>query len=788
MKKIYILLFAIPLSLVSCLKEENYEKAGGLVDINVTARIVGNPETKTYMGALQTAPNPDIYPVLWSEGDEIGLVTGGESARVRLTGGANTNKGTFGGKASDIVAPFPGTSLYPAAYPANKSFATISSEKIQIGSYLPYIQKFKNGTFADNVYPMAAVSQTQGSTYDFFNLCGVIQLKIKANSDGPKKNQIRALYLTGNNHEALAGGVGMYFNISDGKPVVSSEEKDGPAPEVRENMRYEVGTYGSEAYERVIIDFGGTPLQLSEDEYTYINIAVIPQTFVNGFTVEMVDAGNLGSTYKSIDTPITIQRSCVKSMTGFLYQQGDPLEIANSYVYSDAGYYLMPAYCMGNRLDVKLDPNDDHPNKAAALLWSEFVREGVTGHTSDPDDLLPAVTNIEYVPFADGNGMLQFKVNIDPLTDEPYRGNAEIALYDADTKEILWSWHVWMSEPVHDVLTNGVCAGGNYTCTYPDGSTYNYYAEASSGALVVMDRNLGAISANPADGWKTYGLYYQNGRRDPFIGGHTSGSSDRSGLVNYNLKAYNAAESYMTVLKELETGAFGTATAPTWYNKDLAPEGWKFSTRFITFSQSIQQPMTFSCGIDETTNKMTQWTDDANYTDNHEWYDGAAHGTTGISSGDNHEAYWNRTKTIMDPCPVGYSILGERNGEFFSNLTVTNGTKAAAAAMGTFYASESQGYGLLASFSHNGTTYNSWWPAAGVRSFLGKLSDVGYSGAYFHYDHVQNGHGGHGSYLFVQNVSGAISGKFNTAKTLTNHASSIRCVREKQDISRYPLK
>ena len=51
----------------------------------------------------------------------------------------------------------------------------------------------------------------------------------------------------------------------------------------------------------------------------------------------------------------------------------------------------------------------------------------------------------------------------------------------------LWSWHLWITEEPQLV-------GG------------------------FMDRNLGATSANPSDSAKTYGLYYQFGRKDPFTG------------------------------------------------------------------------------------------------------------------------------------------------------------------------------------------------------------------------------------------------------------------------------
>ncbi|MBR5035485.1 MAG: hypothetical protein IKX71_09290, partial [Bacteroidales bacterium] len=72
-------------------------------------------------------------------------------------------------------------------------------------------------------------------------------------------------------------------------------------------------------------------------------------------------------------------------------------------------------------------------------------------------------------------------------------GNAQIAVYDA-AGEVLWSWHIWRTDAPGDVK----------------------YTNRDNISWTVMDRNLGAISADPADGEKTYGLYYQWGRKDPF--------------------------------------------------------------------------------------------------------------------------------------------------------------------------------------------------------------------------------------------------------------------------------
>ncbi len=86
------------------------------------------------------------------------------------------------------------------------------------------------------------------------------------------------------------------------------------------------------------------------------------------------------------------------------------------------------------------------------------------------------------------NGQLKFVV------PEPFRaGNALVAACDA-AGEVIWSWHIWLTEADLDASTQ----------TYANG-------------FVLMDRNLGALSATPGE-LSSLGLYYQWGRKDPFVG------------------------------------------------------------------------------------------------------------------------------------------------------------------------------------------------------------------------------------------------------------------------------
>lgn len=812
MKRYLYIIASLAIAFVSCteMKEPNENPVEEGPKAEVYASIVMEPgiATKTYITPIHEVNQDQEYPVLWSDGDEIALISDKVSTFTidsevetvdSKTYGPGHTDAKFSGSAASLSGKFPGTKGYPAAYPAEGAFATLpESNQFYVGSKLPNKQSFVNGSFADNVYPMAAVSN-DGTEYLFQNLCGLIQINILTDESSSKTERIKSIYLYGNNGEKVAGSIGMCFNATTCEPVQSTGD------EHPEYNGIKIDTEAGESYEKLIIDFGANPLELSKTDTTTINFAIIPQTFVNGFTVEVVDA-NMGSSYYRSQDNITVKRSMIKEITPIIdYRAPEPIEIANSYIYEEPGTYLMPAFAMGNRLDVKIDV-EKHPNLNADLLWTDIVVPGTGG--PGPATKIDAITDLQYIRMDDGNNLIQFKVNKDPATGEAYRGNAAIALYDEDTKEILWSWHLWLTE-YHDVVTGGSCADGSYNFSYTvAGETINhtFVGDASSGKLIILDRNLGATEANPddcnGDIWKTYGFYYQDGRKDPFIGGHYNGSFD----PNTTTENYKGEEIY-SKWRDDETTPFSMVnddvygTCRTWWNTELAPKGWNWKNGFINVTQSIQNPLCFSCGCGTGDAGNPQWT---LYTDpdNKSWLNndtpatkgkqpatGGTHGRTGLSDA-GHEAYWNRTKTIMDPCPAGYTVLGERTGVMLSTSEVNNQVWSLGA--------DGPALGVTTSFSYNGTTYSTWWPAAGVRSRKGLLADVGHYGPYFYYDHISATHGGHGMFFEIYTDKGTLKGhwldkaKPTVAKggVITGHATPIRCVRAKQftDLTKYPLK
>ena len=95
-------------------------------------------------------------------------------------------------------------------------------------------------------------------------------------------------------------------------------------------------------------------------------------------------------------------------------------------------------------------------------------------------------------------------------------GNAVIAAYDA-AGTILWSWHIWLTSAQMTEIT---------------------YA---NGAGIMLDRNLGALSATPNDA-KALGLFYQWGRKDPFLGSSSISHASYARSTRYLKETANTPE------------------------------------------------------------------------------------------------------------------------------------------------------------------------------------------------------------------------------------------------------
>lgn len=702
----------------------NEPEAGVEEQTEITAHIAGGSQTRTSMGGL----DGDKYPVLWNELDKIAVFDSRqEKKEYGLFSGAGTSTASFRGGVFGGGEPF-----FMTVYPVAGAYMSHDAENesklvVTVGNALPAMQPYRENSFAEGVFPMAG-SCTNRIDFLYHNLCGILALPVKG------EGKIKKVFLAGNSGEVLAGNISMSYDVEkksgapddpDSEYIVKPCEADDTDKAFTEYKLTKAATSDENAAGIITVDFG-EGLTLKAGKPTVIYIAVFPQTFKKGITVRFID-DNGGTFEKKTRQEITVRRSYVKAMKEFDYEKPEPLETANCYVVSEAGYFMIPAFCMGNRpVSARLPVDENGKIKgnghdvAADYLWT---------------DIPGAISDIEYIPGKDG--YISIKVHED-ADGNPPRGNTVIALYDSETKEILWSWHIWMSD-FEETRTNGKCAGGESTA---DG----FKSESANGNMIIMDRNLGATSANKNDGWKTYGLYYQMGRKDPFVG-----ASGPGGFVDKEYSNQKHKDEQIGSYYAYEDSPFGIYTNHTEWNTNLTG-GWTYEKNYITAIEGYKKPMNFASSYKD--DKDTRWTNkDLNKEEPF------------VSKG-GHEDFWNRTKTINDPCPAGWTIIGERNGTFFDKYT----SKAY---------HDNGIYGQEITCTVNKTNYTSWWPASGFRSVDGTMGNLGFGGYYWYYDHIENKHGGHGWSWTYDSKNNVYKEKTNE-NPMTNHACVIRCVKAKQ--------
>lgn len=174
---------------------------------------------------------------------------------------------------------------------------------------------------------------------------------------------------------------------------------------------------------------------------------------------------------------------------------------ANCYIVSESGFYKFRT--------VKGNSSESVSGAAKAdVLWETFG----TNKAPEVGDLVRGV-------FLDGDYIV-FQV------PDPYRkGNAVIAARN-ESGEILWSWHIWLTDE-------------------PASQEYLHVAG------FMMDRNLGATSATPGK-VESLGLLYQWGRKDPFLG---------SASIRDNFEAKSTITWPAPVESSADTGTIAFATA-----------------------------------------------------------------------------------------------------------------------------------------------------------------------------------------------------------------------------------
>ena len=226
---------------------------------------------------------------------------------------------------------------------------------------------------------------------------------------------------------------------------------------------------------------------------------------------------------------------------------GDPFDIgpnlsalghANCYVVVKAGNYYFEATVMGNGPDGFIWEGEAAveqnlwPWEVESVSFTNYGREKPSRVAVLWDDN-NTVSNVAI----DDNLKVSF-------TATGNKGNAVIAAYN--TSGLLWSWHIWCTDSPARIKHQAV-----------DGTP-----------IVMLDRNLGATSCNPADGEATYGYWYQFGRKDPLKLYEGVARNMWAGQQSMQFSVENPTYIYKMVGKDNEwfNGSVETITADLWGN------------------------------------------------------------------------------------------------------------------------------------------------------------------------------------------------------------------------------
>lgn len=294
---------------------------------------------------------------------------------------------------------------------------------------------------------------------------------------------------------------------------------------------------------------------------------------------------------------------------------------ANCYLISEPGTYIIPLV-KGKTQQPLIGVS------SAKVLWESYG----TKKMPHPGDIISNVILQD--------GIIQYSTSANKSD-----GNALIAALDSNGN-ILWSWHIWVCYDYNPIIS---------ACKYSETSN------------IMMDRNIGALSATPGD-IKSFGLYYEWGRKDPFLG-----PSELTGNYPETVKS---------------TGEW--------------PEPLVSTPAIGTVEYAISHPMTFLR---------------SGYYDDGDWF--YAYRAT---------SFWGADIALYDPCPAGWRV--PLNGQW--DCWVDTSVDYMGFVVGNYKGSfpfDSNNYGML--FNDGFSEPSTWYPATGSFNTTNTYFSLGYVGYYW---------------------------------------------------------
>lgn len=553
-----------------------------------------------------TANEDGTLPVVWTSGDAIKVYSENNT-----TGAEYTFEGTDASSAVFTGAPVEGETRY-AVYPATRakdmkdgkvgvSFADLQQKQL-------FHSTLKNNSNNLKYMPMWAKETEAGcGEFVFQNLCGAVAFRF---NDYQELRGMKITNVTLTSKSMNISGWGYVDPATGELTLYGSDESDRYISVNNDNS---AGPYDiANTEEKSINDAGKTGFIMALPVGTYP---------AGDLTVTITD--NFGRVFEQVvSSELVIKPGEMRTFPtlSFTFSYGKAncivVKKGETISFDAAPYYSfsknLSVDSMKPVMTVKVENGED---VEAVETLVPFCEEGTTlervwGVRRNYNGVAAASVLPDGSFTKEGN-----TITIEIPIDDTNIGNALLALKAADGT-ILWSWHIWVVDgenaPTDQIYTN------------------------CEGQPTFLDRNLGATSNEYADRY-AIGLYYQYGRKDPFV----------------------IRTDAFTVTK---TGDYYTAdvekTDVVVRNSENSNMSWTIknpSTRIVyTETASGNPPKGFYNWLSPTAEIESNW------------------GSPGkVTSVTECAASKGGYKTIYDPCPAGYRVP---DYYYFTGLTAANGT------------------------------------------------------------------------------------------------------------------
>ena len=594
-------------------------------------------ETKIAFG---DAVDGKYYPVVWTNNDAIKVYSENSAAGEKYTfEGDNASSAVFTGN------PVEGTTRY-AVFPETRAYG-LEEGKLKISFDALKKQEFHSSVQANGsnlkYMPMWATEGKgdDAGKFSFENLCGVVSFRFN------DYQELRGMKITSVKIASASKYISGVATLdpADGSFTLAAESTENPDAD------------------KEIVVRRGSGLEIANTKTS----PSISDTGVKGFLIGLpigeYPAGDLTITMtdsfgrvftRTVNSPLTVLPGVDKTFKTLSF----------TFAYGEANCHNMK-----KSTSLTFDAAMRYTfGKSLAVTDMELVK-GTDGNNFDGGESYKVKVLWEKAEGADAfveNSVLSsvaYDDNKITVTAGTNNGNALVALYttDEDNNEIiLWSWHIWVSDL--QTLTYTKCV---------DQDTPQFH-----------DRNLGATTSG-YDKKTSIGLYYQYGRKDPFV-------------IKNDVTGANG------LVKDVEL------TYRTERTDDVARVSWTIKNPlhriiYVNASEpaSGRPARGFNDWLKPSAEVETYWGNTANKAGTEEACNAAKDGY----------------KTIYDPCPSGYRVP---DYFYFTGLgTSVNGTGESAKGIKFYYAESSD-------------TKYTVYPLPGTLNTEGEgIFHYGYTGSYW---------------------------------------------------------